>query len=142
MRLPDASIVFVIDEDAGPHVARGIIDAGGRAVMVTDMAGAGAKDRHWIPLARTWGSAIITRDLAMRRTPEEIRALLSSGCHTFILRAGHLKLDELHALAKNSYVKMARLVATRNTPFLATVSKTGITVMKESGRRGGPKPSR
>jgi hypothetical protein len=110
--------------------------------MVTDKAGAGAKDRYWIPLACTWGSAIVTRDLAMRRTPEEIHALLSSGCHTFILRAGHLKLDELHALAKDSYGKMLRFVATRNTPFLATVSKSGITVVTESGRRGGPKPSR
>jgi hypothetical protein len=109
---------------------------------VTDKAGAGAKDRHWIPLACTWGSAIVTRDLAMRRTPEELRALLLSGCHTFILRAGNLKLDELHALAKDSYGKLLRYVATRNTPFLATVSKTGIVVVKESGRRGGPKPSR
>lgn len=142
MRLPEEDIIFVVDEDAGPHVARGITDAGGRVVMVVDKAGAGAKDRHWIPLACTWGSAIVTRDLAMRRTPEEIRALLSSDCHSFILRAGNLKFDELHALAKDSYRKMLRFVATRNTPFLATVSKSGITVVKESGRRGGPKPSR
>jgi len=110
--------------------------------MVTDKAGAGAKDRNWIPLACTWGNAIVTRDCAMRRTPAETHALLSSGCHAFILRAGHLKFDELYALAKDSYGKMSNFVATRNTPFLATVSSNGITVVTESGRRGGQKPSR
>lgn len=142
MRLPDETIVFVVDEDAGPHVARGITDAGGRVVMVVEKAGSGAKDRHWIPLACTWGSAIVTRDLNMRRTPEENRALLSSGCHSFILCAGNLKFDELHALAKDNYRKMLRFVTTRNTPFLATVSRSGIVVKAESGRRGGPKPPR
>jgi predicted nuclease of predicted toxin-antitoxin system len=142
VRLPDADIVFVIDEDAGPHVARGITDAGGRVVMVTEEAGAGAKDRQWIPLARTWGSAIITRDCSMRRTPAETQALLSSGCHAFILRAGNLKLDELYALAKDNYGAMLRFVATGNTPFLATVSKNGIKVVTQSGRRGGPKQPR
>lgn len=109
MRLPDETIVFVVDEDAGPHVARGITDAGGRVVMVVEKAGSGAKDRHWIPLACTWGSAIVTRDLNMRRTPEENRALLSSGCHSFILCAGNLKFDELHALAKDNYGSSANV---------------------------------
>ncbi|HVV82111.1 MAG TPA: hypothetical protein VHE35_03495 [Kofleriaceae bacterium] len=140
MRLRDDEVVFVVDEDAGFHVARGITDAGGRAVLVVDKAGSGAKDRQWIPLAREWGNAIVTRDLAMRRTPAETAALLASNCHTFILRAGNLKLDDLYALARDMYRPMLRYVTTRFPPFLATVSSSGISVQRDGGRRGGPKP--
>jgi hypothetical protein len=79
-------------------------------------------------------------------TPDDVRPIRDRQRH--LLAQNHsgppvnLKLDELYALAKDSYGAMLRFVTTRNTPFLATVSKNGIAVVTQSGRRGGPKPSR
>jgi hypothetical protein len=136
LRRSATEIVFVIDEDAGPHVADGVRDAGGNACLLTDKVPRGTPDVEWIPRAREWGSAIITRDIAMRRNPAEQQALASCGLHVFILRGNGLRLDRLRELTKEHYHAMLRYVRTRATPFLAHVSRAGLNI-----RVGGERSS-
>ena len=132
-------VVFVIDEDAGPHVLAGIVDAGGAACLLIDKVPRGTENVLWIPRVREWGHAIITRDVAMRRNPAEEYALRSCGVHVFILRAGGACFDELRALAKQHFNTMFRHVCTQATPYVAHVTRNGVDVRFGGGRLRDPK---
>ncbi len=134
-----ATPVFVVDEDAGPSVAEGIRDAGGLATLLTDHVGRGTPDVDWLPRVAEWGSAIVTRDVAMRRNPEEALALERSGVHVFILRAKGFRADELRDLIRRSYPAMARYVRKQRTPFLARITASRIEVLTDRGRTSAEK---
>jgi hypothetical protein len=135
---PDVSeVVFVVDENLGESAAAGIRDAGGRCVLLTEMLGRGTPDIEWVPRVKEWGSALITRDVAMRRNPEERKALELCGVHVFIIRAHGARLDDLRGLVKASYATMLRHIRNHATPFLALVTKSGVSVQGTGGRKGG-----
>ncbi len=134
-----ADVVFVVDEDAGSNVAKGIIAAGGNAVLLSEKLGHGTDDVDWIPRAHEWGCAIVTRDLAQRRNPFESEAHRQCGCHVFILRGGGLKFDELHAAMVKHYPEMLRYVLKYARPFIAHITSRSINVHEHTGRWGGVK---
>lgn len=139
MRPREDDVVFVVDECAGPHVRDGILDAGCRAILLTEKVPAGTEDVAWIPRAHEWGHAIITRDIAMRGNLLERAALANCGIHVFILRGGGLKLDELRAITRRHALAMRRYVVRNGTPFLAHVTTKLIDVKTPIVRRGGLK---
>lgn len=130
-----SEIVFVIDEDAGPPVADGIRDAGGKAILLTDMVGRGVPDVEWLPRVSEWGQALITRDVAMRSVPAERQALAKCGVHVFILRAQRMGFDVLRSTTKNRFPNMLRFVQSHATPFVAHVTANGVDVKETNGRR-------
>ncbi|HSK02639.1 MAG TPA: hypothetical protein VK932_15415 [Kofleriaceae bacterium] len=132
-----ASIVFVIDEDAGPHVRDGICDAGGQAILLIDQIGRSVPDVDWIPRVREWGQALVTRDVSMRSVRAERDALAKSGVHVFILRCSGMKIDELRATIARHFPKMLRCVRNQATPFLAHITAAGVEVRQTGGRPGG-----
>ena len=121
-----ASIVFVVDEDAGPHVANGVREAGGRATLLVELIGQGVHDVDWIPRVKDWGSALITRDIAMRSVRAEREALARSGVHVLILRCGGMTIDELRETIVRHFPRMLRHVRNEATPFLAHITREGI----------------
>lgn len=131
-----ANIVFVIDEDAGPHVADGIRQAGGNAVLLVDQIGRSVQDVDWIPRVSSWGSALITRDVAMRSVRVEREALARSGVHVFILRCQGMKIDELREAIVRHFPRMLRHVRNEATPFLAHITGAGVEVRQTGGRLG------
>lgn len=123
-----AEIVFVIDENIGPTIAEGITDAGGKVLMLMDVVPMSTPDLEWLPRAREWGHAILTRDIGMRRTPAEAAALNECGVHVFILRAHGLLYDALRELVKARYAVMVRHVRNHSTPFIAHVTRDEVRV--------------
>jgi hypothetical protein len=136
LRRSEADVVFVVDEDCGPNVVAGVRDAGGEACLLTDKVPAGTLDVEWIPRAREWGSAIITRDVAMRFNLAEQQALANCGIHIFILRGKGMGLDRVRELTKANFKTMLRYVCTQATPFLAHVNSKGVSIRIGGGRRG------
>jgi hypothetical protein len=137
VRLELSEVIFVVDENLGESGAAGIRAAGGRCVLLTDKVGRGTPDVEWVPRVREWGAALITRDVAMRRNPEERRALERCGVHVFIIRAQGARLEHLRELVSVSYPTMLRHVRNHATPFLALVTRTGVSVQATGGRKGG-----
>lgn len=103
-------------------------------MLVSDVFGQGTPDVDWIPRAREFGCAIVTRDIATRSNPAEREALMQCDCHVFIVRGGGLKLNELQALMKQHHTVMVRYVLKYATPFIAHVTSKSINVHEESGR--------
>jgi hypothetical protein len=54
LRPREEDVVFVIDEDAGPSVVDGILDAGGRAILLSEKVPKGTEDVLWIPRVIEW----------------------------------------------------------------------------------------
>lgn len=142
MRPRDNEIVFVVDEDAGPNVVKGIQAAGGKAILLTDRSPPGTPDVIWLAQVAQWGHAIVTRDFAMRSVPAEEAALKRSGCHVFILRCPSAGIDELHEIAKLHFPTMLRMVQKYATPFLAHVTAKSVNTHCELVRRAGIKRER
>ena len=130
---------FIVDECMGSSVVDAIVEAGGRAVLLTDHVKPGTEDVDFIPRLCDWGEAFVTRDLAMRTNEGEKQALGQCKIHVFIFRAGGAKLDELQQLVKDRHPSMRNYVHKYGIPFLARVTNTGIDVLTKTGRRGGMK---
>jgi hypothetical protein len=131
-----SDIVFVVDEDAGPHVAEGIRDAGGNARLLIDIIGRGIPDLTWLPMVSSWGQALITRDVAMRSVRVEREALTRCGVHVFILRGQGMKFDALRETMKRHFPKMLRFVRNQSLPFVAHITANGVDVKETGGRPG------
>lgn len=139
MRPRDEDVVFVVDENCGPHVVDGLRDAGCNAILLTERVPPGTLDVDWIPRVREWGHAIVTRDMKMRGNPEERNALALCGVHVFIIRGGGLTFDELRARAKLHGKAMLRYVVKYATPFLAHVTSKEVQPRTPELRRSGVK---
>lgn len=131
-----SDIVFVVDEDAGPHVAQGIRDAGGKASLLIELIGRGVQDVDWIPRVNEWGHALVTRDVAMRSVRAERDALAKCGVHVFILRGQGMKFEALRATMKCHFPTMLRFVRNHATPFVAHITGNGVDVRVTGGRPG------
>lgn len=141
MRLREADVVFVIDEDVGPSIGAGITAAGGRILLLTDVVPRGTPDVQWVPRASTWGAAIVTRDVSMRRRPQETAALVSSQCHVFVLRCHGMKLEAAAELLSAHTPKMIRYVIKYSVPFLAHVNANGVDIKVGGPTRAGERKS-
>jgi hypothetical protein len=79
--------------------------------------------------ARHW--AVVTRDKAIRRRPNELRAVREAGVHLFALTSGNLSAAETAALLVAAWPAMERAVRDTAPPALYAITRTArVTLIK------------
>lgn len=126
MRPRESDVVFVVDEDAGSNAVKGVLSAGGKAVLLTDHSPCGTPDTVWLHQVSQWGHAIITRDFSMRHVEAEREALKTCGCHVFVLRCGGARFNELQEIVRLHHATMVKYVTRYATPFVAHVTAKSV----------------
>jgi hypothetical protein len=105
VRLPEP-FVFLLDRCLGtvavPRVITPALAKGEKLMLLDDHFAANTQDAEWIPVVGAKGWVIVTKDVAMRRNPLEIQALLSAGTAVFFFANAGLpgsKVGDALALA-------------------------------------------
>ncbi len=72
---------------------------------------------------------MITKDSRIRYRPAERRALMEAGIGAFVIRAAGLKAKELAQLVRDRWTDIEKVRGSASRPFIAHVSRQGITLM-------------
>lgn len=89
-----------------------------------------ARDSDWLPEVGRRGWVVLMKDKRIRRNRLERDALLSAGVRAFVLTSGNLTGPEMAQVLAAHLVRMARILRGNPGPFVAGVSRSGITVYR------------
>lgn len=123
---PPEGTVFFIDRSLGVEPIRSDLTRHGVAVEIhDDHFKRDEEDRVWLTAVGKRGWVVFTKDQRLRYRPLEIAALRSSGARVFILVAGNLRGSEIASVFVSALPAIYRILALREGPFIARISKSG-----------------
>jgi hypothetical protein len=125
--LPEAGPVFFLDRDLGKHDVAGALRSLGASVVIHAKHFLhDEKDADWLVEVGRRGWAILTRDKHILTRPLEVVALLNAHTHVFVLKSRReLNGPQMAAAFAKAYKQMCRLIASKQSPFLARVTAAG-----------------
>jgi|GEM_PF-2114739 len=90
-------------------------------------------DDVWIPIVSAESKVILTKDLAIQRTPIEVAALLNAGARCFMFPTKKQNGATLLTLVADSWTRMEAICAVTDPPFLYRVNADGSFTRKDTG---------
>lgn len=114
-------------------MASALRDHGARVEIHDDHFPPHARDQDWLIEVgrRSW--VVLMKDKRIRRVRIEREALLTAGVRAFVLTSGNLTGPEMAEVFTQHLRGMARLSSTRPAPFVASVTRTRITIHRLRG---------
>lgn len=121
---------FFVDECLGRQTAATLRAAGMTIEAWHAHFAPGTEDVEWLPVAGARGWVVLTKDKAIRRKPWEMDKVIAAGVRLFTLPNGNMSGDEMAQTFLANRLKMGRVLHKNRGPFVAVVSKTGITIVR------------
>ncbi|QDU18705.1 hypothetical protein ETAA1_05980 [Urbifossiella limnaea] len=85
----------------------------------------------WLPVAGERGWVVLTKDKAIRRKPAEREKVIAYGVRMFTLPSGSMNGEEMAQTFLDSGRDIGRTLHRHPWPFVAQVSRQGVTVLLE-----------
>jgi hypothetical protein len=129
---PDSSVTLFIDRDTwSRRLDAALREAGIPFVAHHERFAADTPDPQWLRECGVRGWAVVTRDKAIRRRPNELRAVREAGVHVFALTSGNMSSAETAAVLVRAWPAIERAVRTTPPPALYAVTRGGkVTLVK------------
>ncbi|MGD0093570.1 MAG: hypothetical protein ABSE73_26980 [Planctomycetota bacterium] len=122
-------LIFFIDECLGQGVGEALKKAGAEVRFYGVDIPRGTPDAVWLATIGEKKWICLTKDKAIRRRPQERKALEEAGVKAFVLTSGNLPGAEMAALFANNLRRMEKMARNIPGPFIATVTRTGIVAL-------------
>ena len=120
------SRVFFIDRSLGKHTVANAVRTAGVQVEVHDAHFAqDARDEAWLPEVGRRGWAVLTKDDRIRYRGAEIAAATNAGVALFIFVGKNVRGAGIAEAFVRALPRMMELLASRQRPFVARVTRTG-----------------
>lgn len=103
-------------------------------ITVRDRFGAGTADVVWLAEAGRRGWLVLTADGRLSRNKLEIRALAEAKVMVFVLPMKNLAGPILAAICTSRASSMMRFAQSHRAPFVASVTKSGVRMLRDSQR--------
>ena len=134
---PERTFVFFIDRCLGTQkVAAKMREVGAEVEVHDDHFPQDCPDHEWLANVSRRGWLILTQDKAIRRREVERAAIRDTGGACFWLTCKRLDGDAAGEVFARAKERMMQVATKYGRPVLATVSRSGVTVI-EGERRGG-----
>jgi predicted nuclease of predicted toxin-antitoxin system len=125
---PD-DVVFFVDRSLGKHhVADALRKLGAIVEVHDDHFAIDAPDAEWIAEVSRRGWVVLTKDQRIRHRPLERAVVVASGARLLALTRGNLSGTEMATVFAQHLAKMRRVVHGTPAPFIASVSRSRVTV--------------
>jgi hypothetical protein len=121
--------VFFVDYSLGKHVAEVLRAAGLTVHFHTDCFAEDAEDNDWIGQVGERGWIVLTKDKSIRRVASEREAVIRANVGMFTLASGNMTGEEMAAIFRDNRLDMARFILRNSPPFIASVTRTGVTLV-------------
>jgi PIN domain-containing protein len=113
--------VFYFDESIYSRVlATAMIESGAQVRTPADLAGFGASDEKWLPLAAASDWLVLMRDQRVRYRELEKRALNLAGAGAFVFTGGQATAADTADIVCRLLRKFANISRSERKPFLFT----------------------
>ena len=97
-----------------------------------------ARDEDWLAVVGSREWIVLTKDDAIRRRPNEQRAIRDAAVGAFVVTAGGLAGHDLARILVQALPAMARFVDKHRRPFIVTISRScDLRIVLGGERRGG-----
>jgi hypothetical protein len=127
--------VFYLDESIYSRVLVAAMTAAGAQVRTpTDLAGFGAPDDNWLPLAAARDWLVLMRDQRVRYRELEKQALTQAGVGAFVFTGGQATANDTADIVCRRIPKFANISRSERRPFLFTFG-FGATVSRVKLKR-------
>lgn len=124
-RRPPEPFLF-IDRDAWSRALGEALTAAGIAFVAHHQRFApAAPDTEWLAVAGAEGWLVLTRDQNIRRRPNELAAVKTSGVCMFVLGQGNLSAAETARIVVGAYPRMLRAARGASRPAIFTLTRDG-----------------
>jgi len=131
--LPEG-LVFFVDRSLGRrYVAEALRALGARVEIHDDHFPTDARDENWLTEVGKKGWVVLMKDKRVRRIQLEREALLAAGVRAFVLTSGNLTGPEMADIFAKHLQRMAGMSLTHPAPFVASVSRTRISLYRVKG---------
>lgn len=117
--------VFFIDWCLGKTVARALIEAGAQIEHHNDHFDQNAPDIEWLSVVGENGWIVLTKDQAIGRNKQELRAIAKSNVKVFSLVSGSLTSQQMAELFVQVMEKLEKFSQGHHAPFIAKIYKSG-----------------
>jgi hypothetical protein len=131
--LPNLDPIYVDESLSQAYLPNALRQQGLVVYKVTDRFQRGVTDPVWLEEAGRARWIVLTKDKAIRKRPNEIRALLNSGVRAFVLAAGEMTGPDQAELFVRLLPKITDYVLNVPGPFVVRVTKDGKCEMLERG---------
>ena len=109
-----AATTWILDENlSSKRILERLRASGLNVRTVPDEFGRGCPDIEWLAAAGKRGYAVITKDMAMRRTPIELAVLRDAGVRCFAISHGNLRAEEIAELVISSMPQMVGILRSK-----------------------------
>lgn len=124
--LPDAVPLLFIDRCAWSRKLGEALDAAGiRFVAHHQKFAPACPDVEWMKAVGREGWIVLTRDQAIRRKPNELKAFRDAGLIMFALASGNASAEDTARLVVELYPKMLRKAQAVKPPAMFSVTMAG-----------------
>jgi predicted nuclease of predicted toxin-antitoxin system len=106
-------------------IAAALRQAGVTVEVHDDLFYQGAADEVWLQAAGEKNWVVLTKDKNIRFHAREKATLLAYGVRAFVLTAKALNAEEMADAFIKALPEIAKVLETRDGPFVATVTRTG-----------------
>jgi PIN like domain len=118
--------VFFVDRSLGSLVVPDALRHVGVQVEIhADHFTDNTPDTVWLSQVGQHGWVVLMKDKHIRSRPHERQALLAAGVRAFVLVAGNISGPEMGASFVTALPTMVDLLARRDTPFIAQITRHG-----------------
>jgi PIN like domain len=90
----------------------------------------GTLDKDWLPLPGSKGWPVLTKDKAQRYTPLEKTKIVEHNLKIFAFSSGNLSGADMADLLKTNLRRLDKFARKQVPPFVASISKTGVSLRK------------
>jgi predicted nuclease of predicted toxin-antitoxin system len=87
-------------------------------------------DVEWLPYCGERGWVVLTKDKAIRRVEAEMAKVISSRVRMFTLTSGSMSGRQMASVFLGRRLAMARMLNANRYPFVATVSSSGVEIVR------------
>ena len=118
---------FVIDENLGEPLARGLQEFGEEVVHTREKFGEGTADTSMLKDLGSQQLFLVTRDRRIRSRPNELRALKENNVGAFFLGGKNGKRCHLIRQLVRNWHRIKEHAATKRRPFAFEIASRGAT---------------
>lgn len=123
---PDAPPILFIDRCAwSRRLGEALIAAGIPFIAHHQRFAPACPDEEWMQVAGTEGWIVVTRDQAIRRKPNELKAFRAAKLIMFALASGNASAEDTAQLLVRLYPKMMGKVRVTQPPAMFSVTLAG-----------------
>lgn len=134
MKQPDQP-TFFLDRSLGKQlIANALREIGVSVEVHDDHFPSNAKDEDWLSEVGRRGWVVLTKDRRFHTRELELTAIANSKTRVFKLTAANIQGSDMARIFVQAIRKISRVAIGNSTPFIATVSRSGVVRVVLSSR--------